>query len=247
MPLDTRLAALITAIGADIKALQAASGGAENWLDYTRKEVRIFEEFRDITKLNGDVAFAGSGTGNTMSQAGSVNGTFGVANVNPGTDAFGRAAIRASPFAPLGRGAAYFSSKGVMSWLSAAPTTFVVRVGFGDTDFGVHGLGAFFEYDASASANWRCRATNYGAVTTVDSGVVVTAGAWVTFGIELNANATSCKFYINGNLVATITTNLPNQASSVMAGWWMNKATGPDNRWFLVDFISAQVRLTTPR
>lgn len=67
---------------------------------------------------------------------------------------------------------------------------------------------ALFRYSTSASdTNWQC-ISNDGVTgsTITDSGVAASA-AWVTLAVETSAS--NVKFYINGTLVATHTTNLP--------------------------------------
>lgn len=63
----------------------------------------------------------------------------------------------------------------------------------------------YFYYD-SAGANWQCSNVNAGTATTTDSAVAADTN-WVL--LEINTTATDIKFYIDGTIAATHTTNLP--------------------------------------
>lgn len=66
---------------------------------------------------------------------------------------------------------------------------------------------AMFRYSTSAGdANWKCITSGNVAVTTTDSGVVADAN-WHWFTIVKSSS--DVKFYIDGTLVATHTTNIP--------------------------------------
>jgi hypothetical protein len=61
-----------------------------------------------------------------------------------------------------------------------------------------------------------CVCRNNNSETTADSGVTVVAGAWYKCEFVVNAGGTSVAFYINGTLVATITTNIPTGTSRAL-------------------------------
>jgi hypothetical protein len=254
MPLDTRLAALITAIGADIKALQAASGGggaAASPLDLARSDIVLDEDFLSSETARWDLPASLTGAGTQAVYGPTEGNTNGTCQLHSGTDAFGRAAIRHLFFAALGKGAAYFSARAKLSHLNAADAQMAWRLGFGDSDFSAPYCGAFFEYDHTVSPYWRCR-TSVGdwmgtTTTSVVTNVLVAASTWYSFGIQVNAAGTEAKFYINGTLVATITTNIPGAAFTTGVGAWGVRAAGNANRWLTIDYIKALVRYTTLR
>lgn len=67
-----------------------------------------------------------------------------------------------------------------------------------------------FKYDAAADTNWQCQTYNSGSATTTNSGVAVAADTWYRF--EATYDGTTVRFYINGTLVASHTTNIPTAA-----------------------------------
>jgi hypothetical protein len=72
------------------------------------------------------------------------------------------------------------------------------------------GRGAYFAIDRTATnpGNWQiiCRNTTLSLPSDyVDSGVAITAGAWITLGVDVTPG-TSARFYINGTLVYTEST-----------------------------------------
>jgi len=67
--------------------------------------------------------------------------------------------------------------------------------------------GAFFSFDPSASANWRTVTREAATKTANNSSVAVTGNNW--YLLELRKKGTDIEFLINGAVVATHTTNLP--------------------------------------
>jgi len=96
-------------------------------------------------------------------------------------------------------------------WMSKAPDVtddFKYYAGMFDGSFVD---GCYFYIDRTVSAtNWLCRTSSNGVNTTVDSGVAITTTVATGKKLEIkHTPETSSKFYIDGSLVATITTNLP--------------------------------------
>lgn len=75
--------------------------------------------------------------------------------------------------------------------------------------------GIYFER-LDADTNWFAVTNEATDATRTNTGVAATASAWVTLAIEKVSNA-SVKFYINGALVATHTTDLPSTQNSPCA------------------------------
>jgi len=104
---------------------------------------------------------------------------------------------------------------------------------------------------ASGQANWQCNAMAATVTTTVDSGIAATTNT-TRFGIELVGSAAPtgpcARFFINGALAATITTNLPTTALKFTFG--QKIAASPsvtDNTQFVGPlFISANYELSVP-
>lgn len=73
--------------------------------------------------------------------------------------------------------------------------------------------GCYFSYNKNNSLYWQCISCNNGNAissqrTTVTTSALVQPETWTDFEIRLNGTS-SADFYINGSLVASITTNLP--------------------------------------
>jgi hypothetical protein len=58
----------------------------------------------------------------------------------------------------------------------------------------------------TGDTNWQAVHIGISVNTTIDTGVPIAAGVWVKFRIE--RDPTECRYFIDGNLVATVTTNL---------------------------------------
>lgn len=250
MSLETRLSALITAIGADIKALQAASGGAVAFYTKPRKTIEVFDEyFSTIGATLPVVAGAGATAAVLTSVAGGVD-AIGALQLSTGTDSNGRAAGR-SALGQLqpGKGKMYYAARVYIDSLSDGTNGYHLRLGFGDTDNADHNYGVYFEYDHTQSTQWRCCTSVGGVRTKVNSGVTASLNATHVLGIEIAANRSSAKFYINDVLVATITTNIPGEWSweTHAYGAWIVKTAGTQGRFVQVDYQGFRLERTTNR
>jgi hypothetical protein len=85
----------------------------------------------------------------------------------------------------------------------------------------------------SSSANWHARVSSAAAISDQDSGVVATRNSW--FDLKIVANASSVKFYINGNLTNTISSNIPASTQMLYAAAWINASSDTANYSLLVD------------
>lgn len=105
----------------------------------------------------------------------------------------------------------------IVQWLintpAALPTAgenYVSRIGLGDNIGGTTADfvdGVYFELPVSGTTTWQCKTSQSSTRTTVNSGVTVVANTW--YLLEMRITTTSVQYYINGNLVATINTNIP--------------------------------------
>lgn len=100
-----------------------------------------------------------------------------------------------------------------------------------------------FQYDRLNSTNWRCITVAASSQTTTDSGVAVVAGSWIK--LKILANTTSARFYINGSLVATNSTNLP--TVNIVPGFKIQKSAGTTSRDFSIDYFKTYKRFNTAR
>lgn len=181
----------------------------------------------------------------------------GIVQSSTGTTATGRAAVTNYP-------ASMYFSDGATVWegrvrvptLSDATNRYQLVVGFIDTETAASQVdGAFFAYDEggvgnglAASANWKAVTASNSVRSNSDTTIAVAAATWYRLRIEVNAAGTEAKFYIDGTLRATITTNIPNAASRQFGfGWLLIKSVGTTARTFDVDYIAFHKEFTTPR
>jgi hypothetical protein len=113
------------------------------------------------------------------------------------------------PAQPLPNGFWEFQTALSLVALSTGVTRYVGN--FGMIDAGITN-GFYFQYSDTVNAgNWTPTVNNAGVLTQVDSGVPAVAGAFVNLRID-GADSGAASFYINGTLVATISTGLPSNA-----------------------------------
>jgi hypothetical protein len=128
--------------------------------------------------------------------------------------------------------------------LSDATNRFRFISGFGNVaSSGTETNGAFFTYDEGgvsngtiASPNWQC-VTTVGAVRTLTTTSVAVTTTWTKLRIIVNADATEVKFYIDGTLVATHTTNIPVLPNRFKVKQMIAKSLGTGNRFVFCDYI----------
>jgi hypothetical protein len=144
--------------------------------------------------------------------------------------------------------------------LSNSLERFRFIAGFGNVSTNTfEGNGAFFTYDEGGTANGTASTPNWQTQTCVGSirtltttTAVVTASAWTKLRIEVNAAGTSVAFYVNGTLVATHTTNIPQwQSAANPRGFNVKqsivKTTGLTSRSVFCDYLLYENNLTTLR
>lgn len=127
--------------------------------------------------------------------------------------------------------------------LATAGEDYVLRIGY------VPGTGLSndemgFEYDRSASANWRYMSGWNGSYTRVDSGKAVEAAKWIK--VRFVATHTSASFYVNDASIGTITTNI-RPSGGLRIGAHIIKTAGTTSREVLIDYIFARHDFSTDR
>jgi energy-coupling factor transporter transmembrane protein EcfT len=138
--------------------------------------------------------------------------------------------------------------------LSDATNRFRFISGFGNiANSGAETHGAFFTYDEGgvsngtiASPNWQC-VTTVASVRTLTTTSVAVTTTWTKLRIIVNADATEVKFYIDGTLVATHTTNIPVLPNRFKVKQMIAKSLGTGNRFVYCDYIFYENNLTTLR
>lgn len=205
------------------------------------------------SKLNWSVTSSGSGA---SAQAGTygVNGTdcaVGVMQLDTGTTNAGRVTYARSQNA-LQLGYAKFSQtwRVAVEDLSTALERFVFRCGFFDTNTNVEATdGVYFRYsDDANSGQWQCYARSGGINETIVNTNVAVDTSYNILRIDINEDATEALFYINDNLVATITSAIPsNQGDFTGIAIQLAKTVGVTQRAVSIDYFSQKVELTGGR
>jgi hypothetical protein len=124
--------------------------------------------------------------------------------------------------------------------LSTSAERFIWQFGFFDNLAGTQIDGAWIEYsDDLNSGKFRCCTSAAStAATPVDSGVTVAIDTWYYIEINVNAAANSVKFYIDGSLKATMTSNIPSGTGQTTGfGVNLRKTLGVNNRTALIDYV----------
>ena len=86
-----------------------------------------------------------------------------------------------------------------------------------------------------------------GVVTSTNTTVAPANATWVNLRVVVNTAASSCTFYINGTLVATHTTNIPNATTigpSIIGAWVAGAAVNHDLDWHYLQFTPGTARGT---
>ena len=113
--------------------------------------------------------------------------------------------------------------------LSTSTQEFTFRFGMMNsiTGTGAPANAVTIVYERASSVNWRAVTTNASVSTTTNSAIPVVAGDWVYLEIELTNN-TSVVYKVDGNVIATHTTNIP--ASVIGMAYKTSKTVGNTTR-----------------
>jgi hypothetical protein len=167
----------------------------------------------------------GAGTGNST-QVGTygldtTENCVGVSQSDTGTTAAGRRALSSGLSTLITTVARYRTAWRVaLEQLSNGTDTFTAYIGFIDTlAAGDQSNGAYFRYTHSVnSGKWEAVTAKAGVRTATDTGVAADI-LYSIFEVEISADGSTAYFWINGNLVATNTTNLPTAISTSSFGY----------------------------
>lgn len=194
-----------------------------------------------------------SGTGASVDVAtGNIYGrVHGILNCRPGTTASGAArAMRGVANLQTGDGETEFETSVALEDLSDGTDRFAIFTGFADSTYGAgsrDGIGFYYKDDVN-SGKFLCSCEANGTETTADSGITVAADTWYNLEALVNAGGTSVAFYIDGSLVATITTNIPTGTSRLFGAYMeIVKSLGTTQRDFWTDYFQIRKRFTSLR
>jgi hypothetical protein len=227
-------------------------GGVQFFTDFDSSS--SYDNF--VSLLSGVAAATGRLNNNVPNQTANQ---IGIAHYQTGTSVGGYAMhiTDSSPNAQqfqFGGGNWMYESYIEVNTLSDATNRFRFISGFGNiANSGAETHGAFFTYDEGgvsngtiASPNWQC-VTTVASVRTLTTTSVAVTTTWTKLRIIVNADATEVKFYIDGTLVATHTTNIPVLPNRFKVKQMIAKSLGTGNRFVYCDYIFYENNLTTLR
>lgn len=170
--------------------------------------------------------------------------TSGILQVTTGTNSAGRGGFDSWESRPhaLTTGITQYETLVNVPVLATATDDFVMRIGY-CRGSGIDQQIIGFEYDRSANTNWQGVTGSLGNFTRIDTGVPVTADAWVRLGWV--ATSAAVNFFINDRQVGTSTSNI--RTASHWIGAHIIKTAGTTARTFLCDYIYARHDFTNPR
>lgn len=221
-------------------------------------KIYLVDDFISGAPTGGGLGSLGWNLGSTGAGAAGASGNLvnpntlnqGVLMLATGTTATGRTSLMLAAAVGAGTMKPYAGSLR-QTWYVQVPTLssgterYALRMGFGDSITADYANGIYFEYDDSASANWRCKTASASTRTTVDSGVAVAAGTWVKLEIFTTNAATSFSFAINGTTVATISSNMP--TTDVSPNMHIIKSIGTTSRLAYIDYFVLAMTLSGTR
>lgn len=174
----------------------------------------------------------------------SDNGHHGVVEMQTGTMSNGSARIFGAQqfmwanFPSITKGSMLFAVDWVViiktgSNLSDSTNTYVINAGFpGDGPF--EPVGGYFRYRHDTNGGRWQAVSRQSATSTADTGVSVAANTW--YHLRIRWNGSELLYFIDGVLVATISTNIPN--NFIGSGVVITKSAGTDDRTMLCDYLA---------
>lgn len=221
----------------------------------TATSARIYDEFAWQTTSSGGGGWILNAVGGSWSlQSPSSSNRIGILQASTSTSA------SSNPNIACGTGEYYLGGGPIsLEWgvrlntaLPDGTEDYDIWFGFGDTATGYAQTdGAYFYFDRAVSAtNWQIATAKAGSRTIGDSGVAAVNGTWMRFRIEVNSDATSVAFYINGTQTSNspITTNIPNTSSNVFGRMFgMLKQAGTTARTAQIDYVELVQNFTSSR
>lgn len=198
----------------------------------------------------------GNGSSPTNSQFG-VDGTeqvLGVMMLDTSTSTAGGSALLGNATGQITFGFGFthdFTWRAAIETLSDGTNTFHIRAGYGDAISTQAGIvdGAYFRYSHGVnSGKWQAITISNSSETAQDTGVTAVVTTYNIFRIVTDPSAANVKFYINGTLTNTITTNIINSSARLTRTMFtIEKTAGSTARQFHIDYARHISSRTTAR
>lgn len=184
-----------------------------------------------------------TGTGATLGiLAGEANNP-GILRIQTGTTTTGAVALKTPDCIQLGGSMTYIFKCCIrLPNLPDATENFTINAGFTDRPSGLSAVtdGLVFIVDTN-NAGWSVTSRSNGLGTRVNSVVGISANVWYDLEIRSNADASSADFYVNGQLLSTVTTNIPSGVGRATAiGLTIIKSAGSVSRFLDIDYMSLE-------
>jgi hypothetical protein len=234
-----------------ISSLPSGGGGGGGSFPRPDGYAELYRQFYQVGNLtsgssDGEINYSLSGTGSSI--AGILSSTiapFGGANMNTGTTTTGLAQIEGPNNLVPGFDAVVLEARVGVPTLSDGTNRYQVFIGHsngaGSYNDSAATYGVYFLYsDNINGGRWEAVTKNTTSnVTRVDTGVSVSAGNAYVLKIEIDYGSPEAKFYINGSLVATITTNIVHPSSPAFSRYRNRiiKIAGTTNRNMIMDYM----------
>jgi hypothetical protein len=190
----------------------------------------------------------GTGANVVFTVPGGGNARFGLATHGTGSTSTGRSFIGSNNQDAMeftGGAHVFETSITCVSNVSTATERYILYAGFFESLTATPAEGAYFRYsDDVNGGDWECVTVSASTETLTDSNVAVTAGTFNKLRIEVNGAGTEAKFYIDGTLVATHTTNMPGSTDRLGVGVNMRKTVGTTARQIRNDYIYHKAEVT---
>ena len=208
----------------------------------------------DANGYQQNVVGSGAGSRQMWEFTTTASNSQGVIELGTGTTAGGFISLNVGNNAIVTSTAAFKLAMRSQFWtLSTLADEYVCRFGLGN-DVSSTGIGAReikFQYDRlNDGVNWQC-ITRDTTETKTDSGVAATASAtganMQTLEIVVNQAATEVLFYIDGALVATHTTDVPQNRLGYGVEMEASTAFATSEPRIGIDWIRFEITRSTPR
>jgi hypothetical protein len=212
-------------------------------------DVNFYYQTDWISVNAGDWSNTVSGGTISRSQVGldTTENCIGVLTLNTGTGTSGYAQNSMSTNqVKIGTCAIVHKFRIALSALSDGTDTYTVYIGLGSNDGGSDLTdGCYFRYTHSvASGNWEAVTSASSSRTASDTGVAAGTTHSI-FEVRINQAGTSVTYYIDGALVATITTNIPSTTIGFVHK--IVKSAGTTERTVYEDWTDISITRATAR
>jgi hypothetical protein len=205
--------------------------------------IEFFEQFMATVSLSGNLAFGVTGGGNSQ-----VNSGFGVVAMSTGATATANQQSRLNQAANatlIGNSAArviFRVGQSGPTWFDGTLTG-AFRCGWGDSTTGESGNGIYFRVQNGQAIDFVTRAS--GNETLTSTGISFSTNTFRSLEILINAAGTQVVAKIDGNTVATHTTNIP--AARIIFFAHINRTAAVGTAVVAnLDFVYSRITPNTP-